>query len=90
MLGRIGGLHTLVKEKYPNVLSWHCAAHRLELSVNDALKSVSATNHFKAFLDEIYKLYSMSTKNKTRLENISNALDTQQNKVGKVFTMGCI
>lgn len=87
MLGRVGGLHALVKEKYPHVISWHCVAHRLELSVNDALKSVNATNHFKSFLDEIYKLYSMSTKNKTQLENIAKSFGTELSKVGKVFTI---
>lgn len=87
MLGRIGGLHTLIKENYPHIILWHCSAHRLELSVNDALKSINATNHFKSFLDETYKVYSMSTKNQSEIENIASSLGEELRKIGKVFTI---
>ena len=77
----------MVKSKYPNVLSWHCAAHRLELGVADALKSVNATNHFKSFIDELHKLYSMSPKNQAELEKVSGKLGEELVKIGRVFTV---
>lgn len=83
--GKKGGLHTLVKSKYPNVLSWHCFSHRLELGVADALKSVNATNHFKSSIDELHKLYSMSPKNQAELEKVSGKLGEELVKRGRVF-----
>lgn len=34
--------------------------YRLELAVNDSVGDVTATNHFKAFLDSLYTLYNRS------------------------------
>jgi len=47
MTGTNSGVATQFIEKYGNsVEAFHCLAHRLELAVHDALKSVTATNHF--------------------------------------------
>ena len=50
MTGSKSGVASIFINKYgTNVVAFHCLAHRLELAVNDALKLVTATNHFKAF-----------------------------------------
>ena len=38
MLGRKSGLKKLLTKKFPSVIFWHCANHRLELSVGDTVK----------------------------------------------------
>ena len=42
--------------------------HRLELGVDDSVKDLTATNHFKAFFDSLYDLYKRSQKIKTNLK----------------------
>ncbi|XP_076829399.1 E3 SUMO-protein ligase KIAA1586-like [Brachyhypopomus gauderio] len=65
MLGRNSGVAALLLEKYPKIIIWHCLNHHLELAVSAAIKEVSAVNHFQAFFDKLYSLYSHSPKNHT-------------------------
>lgn len=58
MLGKKSGVATRLWAIYLFILSWHCMNHRLELAVNDAVNSVTATNCFKAFVEEIHNVYS--------------------------------
>ncbi|XP_049861911.1 E3 SUMO-protein ligase KIAA1586-like [Schistocerca gregaria] len=48
MMGRRIGVVTLMNQHFPQILVWHCANHRLELSVNDVIKRdfPSHVNHF--------------------------------------------
>jgi hypothetical protein len=57
MFGCRGGVKKLLKEKFPPIIVWHCANHRLELAVHDAVKIVSGINRFKSFTDKLYVLY---------------------------------
>ena len=45
MLGRTSGVAQTIAEAYPNIVTWHCANHRLELAVNDAVADVVAVSH---------------------------------------------
>jgi hypothetical protein len=36
------------------IIIWHCANHRLELTIHDAVRSVSGINRFKSFIDKAY------------------------------------
>lgn len=87
MLGRCNGLIVKLQETYPDLLSWHCSAHRLELAVSDALKEVTATNHFQLFMESLYSTYSMSPKNQRELDDCAAELGTQLMKIGKIFTI---
>ncbi len=62
MTGRESGLITRLKKDYTLLESIHCLAHRLELSVNDALKSVTGCNHFEIFISKLYTLYHQLPK----------------------------
>jgi len=53
------GKPSLWKETYPNLLTWHCFNHRLELAVHDAVKACTEVNHFKIFTEKLYSLYSI-------------------------------
>ncbi|XP_030046369.1 E3 SUMO-protein ligase KIAA1586-like [Microcaecilia unicolor] len=86
MLGARGGVKKLLKDKFPSVLVWHCANHRLELSVHDAVKAVSGINRFKSFIDKLYVLYHASPKNGRELQLCANTLDIQLLKIGRILS----
>lgn len=85
MLGKKAGVAKLLTDKYPNIITWHCVAHRLELGVNDTIQEVSGTNSFKIFLDKLYAVYSMSPKNKAELRVCAATLEIQLLTIGKVL-----
>jgi len=39
MLRKKNGVAAKLKTRFPQLLTWHCLNHRLELSVGDAVKS---------------------------------------------------
>jgi hypothetical protein len=53
MFGSRENVSKLFKDRFPSVIVWHCASHKLELSVHDTINDVAGTNRFKSFL---YKL----------------------------------
>jgi hypothetical protein len=77
MLGTQSGVASRLRSLYPLIFSWHCMNHRLELAVADAIKDVSAVNHFKCFLDTIYSLFSQSNKNQRALSEACKELEVQ-------------
>ena len=85
MLGKKAGVAKLLTDMYPNIIPWHCVAHRLELSVHDTVTEVSGTNNFKVFLDKLYSLYSMSPKNMNELRLCASELDVQFLRIGRVL-----
>jgi hypothetical protein len=85
MLGRRSGVATLLQVQFPSLIIWHCLNHRLELAVHDTLKEVSATNHFKIFIDSLYSLYSQSPKNQRELKEAARELDIVINKIGRIL-----
>jgi hypothetical protein len=56
MLERKSGVAKLLKDEFPSIIVWHCANHRLELSVADTVKAVAGTNRFRAFMDKLCHL----------------------------------
>ena len=53
-------------------------AHRLELAVNHALKSVNATNYFNIFLSTLHSLFSqLSPKNVMELQEAASETRNQ-------------
>ncbi|XP_022170490.1 E3 SUMO-protein ligase KIAA1586-like, partial [Myzus persicae] len=85
LLGKKNGVAVRLKEKYPLIFSWHCLNHLLELAVGDTLKEITATNHFKYFLDSLYSLYSRSPKNQIELREHCTSLNEIFLKIGKVL-----
>lgn len=87
MLGRKKGVITLIKQQFPDVLFWHCANHRLELSVVDVVSKdfPSHVNHFKSFLDKLYTIYHQSPKNARELKAHAEEMDTVVLKIGRIL-----
>jgi len=74
MLGRKSAVAARIVEKYPTVIVWHCLNHRLELAVSNAIKEVSAVNHFQAFFEKLHSIYSRSPKNQHKLDDCAEEI----------------
>ena len=85
MMGQFNGVSALLKLKYPLVKAFQCVVHRLELAVKNAVETVNVVLHYKSFVDELYKEYSMSPKNQAELSIITEALSIELIKVQKIF-----
>jgi hypothetical protein len=86
MLGRNSGVAKLFLEDFPNATVWHCACHRLELSVSDAVDEVTGLNHLHIFCNELYLLYHRSPKNQDELITCAQSLHCQLLKKGRVLS----
>lgn len=84
MVGSKSGVGSLLLQDYPRLMLWHCANHRLELSVNDTVKESSGANPFKIFMDRLYSPYSKSQKNEQELKQCTSEL-AELLKVGRVL-----
>jgi len=86
MTGASSGVATQFVNRYGHhVEPFHCLAHRLELAVHDALKSVTATNHFQSFLKSLFALYSQSPKNQRELGEVAADTETQLLRITAIF-----
>lgn len=85
--GKKTGVGALFKDKIPNIVLWHCLAHRLELSISDVRKSNEAIIEFQNIFQQIYNTYSRSSKNVNAIRQISEDLNVVFKKIGKLFTI---
>lgn len=53
--------------------------------MGDAIREVTAVNHFQMFFDKLYSLYSRSPKNKIQLSECATDVDEQLRKIGRIF-----
>lgn len=81
MIGQHKGVATLLKQRYPLLESFHCMAHRLELAVKNSVETVNVVSHFKTFVEELHKVYSMSPKNQRQLNDEAESLSVHLLKV---------
>jgi len=90
MLGKNSGVATRLTarypNRYPNLFTWHCMNHRLELAVSDAVDEVQAVNHFKVFMEKVHNLYSQSNKNSRELLEAAEEVGSQVLKIGRVLS----
>ncbi len=75
-LGVRGGVSALMKndEEIDWLVTVHCASHRLELGIADALKSTLFSD-INEMLQKVYSLYKNSPKKTRQLEGIGEALE---------------
>uniref|UniRef100_A0A6Q2XAX7 HAT C-terminal dimerisation domain-containing protein n=1 Tax=Esox lucius TaxID=8010 RepID=A0A6Q2XAX7_ESOLU len=86
MLGKNSGVATRLTARYPNLFTWHCMNHRLELAVSDAVDEVQAVNHFKTFMEKIHNLYSQSNRKSRELLEAAQEVGSQVLKIGRVLS----
>nr|CAI5839965.1 unnamed protein product [Callosobruchus analis] len=75
MSGVYGGLQTLIKEHAPNAVYVHCAAHALNLVLNDAARHVRQVSTFFDNLEKIYTFFGNSIKRWAMLSDDSSEKD---------------
>lgn len=75
LLGKKNGEAKRLKDRYPSILNWHGMNHKLELAINDSVRNVNVTNHFKTSIDSLYVLYNSTPKNQNGLKVVCNDLD---------------
>lgn len=81
MIGQHKGVASLLTAKFPQLKSFQCMAHRLELAVKNSVDTANVVSRFKMFVDELYKVYITSPKNQRELERIADSLSVQLLKV---------
>ena len=79
-VGRLNGVVAKLRVEIPWLLGVHCIAHRLELSVLDALKDEEQLNNVQEMLQGLYKHYQYSPKALRELKELAQVLDEKINK----------
>ena len=79
-VGRLNGVVATLRVEIPWLLGVHCIAHRLELSVLDALKDEEQLNNVQEMLQGLYKHYHYSPKALRELKEPAQVLHEKINK----------
>ncbi|XP_051793984.1 E3 SUMO-protein ligase KIAA1586-like [Acanthochromis polyacanthus] len=90
MQGKNTGVATRLTARYPNLFTWHCMNHRVELAVSDAVSEVQTVNHFKVFMEKIHNLYSQSNKSARDLLEAAQEVSSQVLSIGRVLSTGWV
>ncbi|XP_015284597.1 PREDICTED: uncharacterized protein KIAA1586-like [Gekko japonicus] len=90
IIGSCGGIPKLFKDRFPSIIVWPCASHRLESSVHDVVKEVWGINRFHSFIDELYVTYHSSPENARELRSCAAALEMEILKIGKILSTGWV
>ena len=85
MTGKNSGVARRLQDLFPNIILWHCANHRLELAVGDAIKDADGINNFRVFMDKLFTLYHASPKNRYELQDCAKDLEQQVFTIGRVL-----
>ena len=83
-VGRLNGVVAKLHVEIPWLLGEHCIAHRLELSVLDALKYEEQLKNVQEMLQGLYKHYHYSPKALRELKELAQLLDEKINKPVKL------
>ena len=75
MTGKTNGIGTVLKQKYLQLILWHCLAHRLELAVSDATDDVCNTYQLKLFIDKLHAVYTKSPKLLCQPDDVAKSVD---------------
>lgn len=85
MLGKNSGVAARLKKDFPNVLVWHCMAHRVQLALDDAIKEINGINVLQKFLDNLYAFYHRSPKRQAELSCIADSIDLDIIQICRAF-----
>ncbi|XP_076099754.1 zinc finger protein 862-like [Mytilus galloprovincialis] len=73
--GNKSGVFKRLKDEVPQAIGIHCIAHKLELAILDANKTIPYMSTFETTLKGVFKFYYYSPKRRRELAEISEILD---------------
>lgn len=76
MLGKCNGVAAILRQSIPHMLEQHCVAHREDLAIDDAWKEIPLIKDIETLICTVYTLFSRSSIRKVKLEEITNAADS--------------
>ena len=85
MTGRINGVIAKLRDMCPIVAAVHCIAHKLQLAIVHASKSVDYLKEFQGVVNSIYKYYHCSAKRLGNLNKIREVFELANRKFKEVF-----
>lgn len=68
MAGRIGGVQTLIRERFPTATFVHCYAHRVNLGVCEAIEGYDHASEFLRNLSHVSNFFTASSKRFSRIK----------------------
>lgn len=71
MSGVYGGVQKRISDEQPSAVYVHCAAHNLNLVVNDAVNGVPEVDHFFTVLQDVYKFFGLSINRWDMLSSVT-------------------
>lgn len=71
MSGVYSGLQARIKHTQPLALYVHCAAHNLNLVINDSVKNITEIQNFYEKLECLYSYFANSIKRRAHLKSVS-------------------
>jgi hypothetical protein len=77
-------LRTLVTSEFK---AFHCMAHKMELAVNMATKSLGEVQRFGMFVDSLYAFYHRSPKHMYELQSVAEDFSLNLSAVTQIFTV---
>jgi hypothetical protein len=84
MLGRKNGVFKLLQDEFLCYL-WHCACHRLELSITGTLKALEGINTSSAFMDKLCHLLVITVEEQV-ITVIAKTSESQLLKIGRTLS----
>lgn len=85
MMGCKGGAAKLLEGSFgTHIIPIHCVAHKLELSVLDAVKKDSYLSKFEDTTKSVYRFYHKANNRRRELKAIAEALETDLLRYGEV------
>jgi hypothetical protein len=89
MVGCRNGVSAIMKREQPSLLTIHCMAHRLELSLKDCLKTVKSVDKaVNTLVTGLYLFYHNSPLNRSMLKRAHEALRAEGDEPLKMPTRG--
>jgi len=85
--GSVKGALQLISSRIErkDLVLFHCMNRKLELAVHAAVSIVKMVSHLRIFTDSLYSYYSRSPEHCRKLTAVSEALDCDMKKIGRIF-----
>ena len=84
MMGHKGGVAALLKAVVPHLIDIHCVAHRLQLSVLDAIRDHPYISEFESGLKKLFSFYSKSPNHLGQLQEVASLLEDTVRRFGSL------